>query len=189
VVKMSAAVRDALSSSVTSRELWRRRQVGVLAAAGVVAALICGNPARRWPILVWNASASAPIGLYLRRDEITVSRGDLVLVAPPEELARFADERRYLPFGVPLIKRVMALSGSTICGHGDTVSIDGRVVLRRLKQDGQSRPLPSWSGCHRLSSGKVFLAMENVPGSFDGRYFGPLPVSTIEGRLVPLWTL
>jgi type IV secretory pathway protease TraF len=24
--------------------------------------------------------------------------------------------------------------------------------------------------------------------SFDGRYFGPLPVSTIAGRADPLWT-
>lgn len=185
---MIARMRDAHSSPLTLLGFGRRRLIAALATAGIVAALTCGNPAHHSPILVWNASASAPIGLYLRRDESAVSRGDLVLVEPPRDLAIFADERRYLPVGVPLIKRVLALSGSTICGHGDTVTIGGKAVLRRLKQDGQNRPLPSWSGCHRLGSAEVFLAIESVPGSFDGRYFGPLPVTTIKGRLVPLWT-
>ena len=27
-----------------------------------------------------------------------------------------------------------------------------------------------------------------VPDSLDGRYFGPLPASSIIGRAVPLWT-
>jgi type IV secretory pathway protease TraF len=26
------------------------------------------------------------------------------------------------------------------------------------------------------------------PDSFDGRYFGPLPASTVVGRAVPVWT-
>ncbi len=185
---MIARMRDALSSPVVSLGFGWRRFVAALATTGIVVALICGKPARHSPVLVWNASASAPIGLYLRQDEIAVSRGDLVLVEPPRDLAKFADERRYLPLGVPLIKRVVATSGSTICGHGDTVSIDGKAALKRLQLDGKNRPLPSWEGCHRLGSAEVFLAMENVPGSFDGRYFGPLLATTITGRLVPLWT-
>jgi type IV secretory pathway protease TraF len=35
---------------------------------------------------------------------------------------------------------------------------------------------------------ELFLLMEGVPGSFDGRYFGPVNRSAIIGRLVPLWT-
>ncbi|NIJ46662.1 S26 family signal peptidase [Rhizomicrobium electricum] len=185
---MSAVVRDALSSPAISQGSRRWLTVVALASAGIFAAAICRNYASPRPLLVWNASASAPVGLYIRGDESAVSLGDLVLVEPPRNLARFADKRHYLPLGVSLIKRVMALSGSTICGAGDTVRIDGRVFLKRRRLDGQLLPLPSWSGCHRLGSGEVFLAMENVPGSFDGRYFGPLPVTTIKGRLVPLWT-
>ncbi len=166
----------------------RNRMVIALSMLGVVAIGLGGKTDLYPPVLVWNASASAPIGLYLRRDEDKVYRGDLVLVEPPESVARFADERRYLPFGVPLIKRVAALSGSTICGQGNIISIDGKAVLRRLKVDGKRRPLPAWSGCHRLGVDEVFLAMEGVPGSFDGRYFGALPVTSIRGRLVPLWT-
>ena len=156
--------------------------------AGLAAACFATRSGVVPPILVWNASASAPVGLYLRLDEARVSRGDLVLVEPPFVVARFADERHYLPLGVPLIKRVAALSGSTICGRGDIVSIDGKAQLKRQKTDGKGRPLPAWSGCHRLDADEVFLAMEGVPGSFDGRYFGALPTATIKGQLVPLWT-
>lgn len=185
---MIARMHDAKSLPMTSPCARRRYLAAALGAAAIIATLITTNSARHSPILVWNASASAPIGLYLRLGESTASCGDLVLVETPRKVARFADERHYLPLGVPLIKRVVALSGSTICGSGDTVIIDGAMVLKRKRRDGQGRPLPSWFGCHRLGAGEVFLAMENVPGSFDGRYFGALPVSAIRGRLVPLWT-
>ncbi|NJO35955.1 MAG: S26 family signal peptidase, partial [Rhodospirillales bacterium] len=35
---------------------------------------------------------------------------------------------------------------------------------------------------------EVFLLMEGVADSFDGRYFGPVPTASIIGRLAPLWT-
>lgn len=185
---MIARMHDAKSLPMTLAYARRRYVAVVLGVAAIIATLITANSACRRPNFVWNASASAPMGLYLRQDERAVSRGDLVLVETPRELARFADERHYLPLGVPLIKRVFALSGSTICGSGDAVIIDGAMALKRQRRDGQGRPLPSWFGCHRLGAGEVFLAMENVPGSFDGRYFGALPVTAIRGRLVPLWT-
>jgi type IV secretory pathway protease TraF len=67
------------------------------------------------PVLVWNATASAPVGLYVRLPESAPKRGDLVLVRPPVAIAQFASRRGYLPVNVPLIKRITALSGDTIC--------------------------------------------------------------------------
>ena len=48
----------------------------------------------RPPWLVWNASASVPIGLYAVDTIIDVHTGDLVVVRPPEPLARFLADRR-----------------------------------------------------------------------------------------------
>ena len=62
----------------------------------------------RPPWLVWNASASVPIGLYAVDTIIGVHAGDLVVVRPPEPLARFLADRGYLPRGVPLLKHVAA---------------------------------------------------------------------------------
>jgi type IV secretory pathway protease TraF len=30
--------------------------------------------------------------------------------------------------------------------------------------------------------------MAGAPDSFDRRYFGPVPLASVMGRLVPLWT-
>lgn len=64
------------------------------------------------PALIWNASASAPIGLYRLAPTERLNIGDYVVVAPPEPLAAFLAERGYLPLGLPLIKRVLARPAS-----------------------------------------------------------------------------
>ena len=49
------------------------------------------------PKLLWNASASVPIGLYAVRRAIPLYVGELVVVSPPKPLAQFFAARRYLP--------------------------------------------------------------------------------------------
>jgi hypothetical protein len=39
-----------------------------------------------------------------------------------------------------------------------------------------------------IAAGEVFLMNRQSPDSLDGRYFGPLPTTTIVGRADPLWT-
>jgi len=90
--------------------------------------------------------------------------------------------------GVPLIKRIVALSGDTICMDGNEVQLNGHAFVQRLNRDRRGRILPHWSGCRTLTAKQLFPVMQRVPDSFDGRYFGPLPISAIEGRMVPIWT-
>jgi len=139
------------------------------------------------PLLLWNASASAPIGLYRVMPSTPLQRGDMVLLRTPGSVRDLAAERGYLPLAVPLVKRVAALAGDRVCAVGDDLFINGEWVARRLKRDPLGRPLPHWQGCHRLGD-EVFPLMAEVPNSFDGRYFGAVPTSAVIGRLVPLWT-
>jgi len=160
----------------------------VLALAGLGVAIISLTPTERAvPWLVWNASASAPVGLY-RTVTGPAKRGDLVLVRPPVDVAALATERGYLPDGVPLIKRVAARAGNHVCAVGGRVFLSGHPPIHRLETDAAGRPLPQWSGCQRLSRDEVFLLMAEAPDSFDSRYFGPVPLASVIGRLVPLWT-
>ena len=85
--------------------------------------------------------------------------------------------RRYLGVGVPMIKHVAALPGQTVCRSKRRVRIDGALVATARRMDSQSRTLPVWSGCHRVTRNEVFLLNANVSDSFDGRYFGVLPRS------------
>ena len=165
----------------------RRRPRAVLALTlfglGLIGLATLARPA---PWLVWNASASAPIGLYRVLPGKPI-RGDLVLVRTPSSVRQLAAERGYLPQSVPLVKRVAALDGDIVCAADDVISVNGRFAAERLARDRFGRPLPTWSGCHLLDGGEAFLLMEDVSDSFDGRYFGQIPTAAIIGRLVPLW--
>jgi conjugative transfer signal peptidase TraF len=140
------------------------------------------------PKLLWNASASVPIGLYSVRRALPLHVGELVVVTPPEPLARFFAARRYLPLGVPLVKHVLALPGQTVCRDGRAITVDGAIVGEALEHDRFGRALPDWQGCRTLAPGEVFLMNTVPPDSLDGRYFGPLPLTTIVGRADPIWT-
>ncbi len=142
---------------------------------------------RPTPVLIYNASASAPIGFYGVLPAEPLHRGDYVLARTPDSVRRLAADRHYLPEDVPLVKRVAALGGDTVCAVNRAVTIDGRYVATQLTADRLGRPLPGWTGCMTLRLGEIFLLMQGVPDSFDGRYFGPVSSSTIIGRLVPLW--
>lgn len=169
----------------------RRRHLARLATLAFAALGTCGvsGPSllHHLPVLVWNASASAPIGLYRVRADTQVVRGDLVLVRPPSAVASLAATRDYVPAGVPLIKRMVALEGDIVCGDGRSVSINGEPVAARLEADRLGRPLPAWEGCRVLKTGELFLLMPDVPDSFDSRYFGAVRVESVIGQLVPLW--
>ena len=139
------------------------------------------------PRVIWNASASAPIGLYRIHPEGDPAIGALVAVAPPERLAHWLSARGYLPEGVPLLKYVAAKAGQRVCRAGVMVSVDGRRVAIARARDGQGRPLPVWQGCRTLQSDELLLLNPAHPDSLDGRYFGPLPASAVIGRATPLW--
>ena len=141
------------------------------------------------PILVWNATASAPRGLYCITPLTGLQAGDLVLVQPDPASAALYAERGYLPLGVPLLKRVGALGGMRVCEHGGDVTIEGRHVANAVPTDGRGRPMTSWSGCRALNDGEFFVLNADVPSSLDGRYFGPSLLSSALGRAIPVWTI
>ncbi len=138
--------------------------------------------------LIWNASASTPIGLYavqpIKRLQVT----DLVAVDAPEPMASFLADGGYLPPGVPLLKRVLGLPGQEVCRLGRTITVDRVEMGQARETDRFGRAMPEWQGCQRIADDEVFLMNWEVSDSLDGRYFGPLPASSIIGRAVPLWT-
>jgi conjugative transfer signal peptidase TraF len=140
------------------------------------------------PKLIWNASASTPIGLYLIRPVGRVEVTDIVAVDAPEPLAAFLEQRGYLTRGVPLLKRVVGLPGQRVCRIGRTITVDRRPMGAALDRDRRGRELPVWRGCRRIATGEVFLMNRQVRDSLDGRYFGPLPAASVIGRATPLYT-
>ena len=148
-----------------------------------IALLWISAVAGKRPILVWNASASAPIGLYL-----VICRpprlADHMLVRLPPRLAALAARRGYLPRGAYLLKPVVASQGDQVCRIGTLISVRGRLAARAQLHDRVGRALPTWQGCHKLQTGELFL-LAVAPDSFDSRYFGA--VSGHAARALLVW--
>jgi len=175
---------DALRAARLRRQLLRRR--ALILGAGI-AALNLTMVFPPVPRLVWNHSASAPVGLYLVSPGAHLVPGDMVVAWPPEPARTLAAHRHYLPSDVPLVKRVAGAAGDSVCAQGDRVTIDGKVAAHRLAADPSGRPLPRWEGCLRLRQGSYLLLMTLRPDSFDGRYFGVTHERDIVGKARPLW--
>ena len=159
-----------------------------LAAAIVVTATLATLTVPVSRYVVWNASASVPTGLYAIRGKQSLHVGERVAIEPPPGLRRLLGERGYLPTGVPLIKRITAVSGQRVCRFGHGVTIDGDVAGVARARDRMGRPLPAWFGCRILRTGELFVMNPAVPDSFDGRYFGVLRLANVIGRATPVWT-
>ena len=160
-----------------------------LIATGLAVLVIGGTSVTEIaPRLIWNVSASLPIGLYRLEPPTGLVIGDLVAVDPPEPLAQFIIARGYVGPGVPLLKRVAALSGTRVCRGGTTITVDGQVLGEARERDSLGRPLPIWQGCRLLAEDEVFLMNREVEDSLDDRYFGPLPLGSVTARIVPIWT-
>ena len=164
-----------------------RRVYGLLIALGVVSLMA---PAFLQPhrMLLWNASASVPVGIYLIETTNTRYVSELVAVLPPEPLAAFLVAGNYLPRGVPMLKHVVALPGQTVCREGLVITIDKVAVGIARERDRRGRSLPGWQGCLVISQDALFLMNSQSADSLDGRYFGPLPRSAVTGRAHPVWT-
>jgi conjugative transfer signal peptidase TraF len=166
----------------------RRAIVLVVMALGLAVLGVAATGAM--PVrLIWNASASLPRGFYRVTAAGELRSGDLVLAHTPAEWAATFAARGYLPDGVPLLKRVAAVAGATVCRQGTTILIDGSERAAAQTADRLGRPMPAWSGCRTLAAGEMFLLIAEHPASLDGRYLGPMAASLVIGRAVPLWTV
>ena len=166
-----------------------RGGVAALYTAVVGAGLVAASTAEVWPLrIVYNASASVPIGWYAVGGSAPVNVGDLVVARPPIRAETLLVARGYLAPGVPILKFVRAGPGQRVCRLADLVTIDGVAVALARDRDRAGRLLPRWTGCRVLGPGDVFLLNAARPDSFDGRYFGPVSVTSIIGTATPLWT-
>ncbi|MFG1465857.1 conjugative transfer signal peptidase TraF [Xanthobacter sp. DSM 24535] len=170
----------------------RRRAIIVGAVGAAVAGGFLGAGLAGYRI---NVTPSYPVGLWRvsplsRPAEV----GDLVLICPPaSEIFERAKERGYLLGGpcpgwiAPLIKKIVAVAGQQI-DVGAAIRIDGRLLphsdLRAA--DAGGRPLIAYSG-GVVPAGFLFLHSE-FEGSYDSRYFGPVPAAGVIGLAQPVLT-
>ena len=171
----------------------RRRRIAIVASLVFIPVILFG--AGYGVGFRVNLTPSYPLGLWrieALRGEVRV--GDRIFICPPPSVVfRRARDRGYLRRGLcpgwqsPLIKTVAALPAQTI-GIGATVTIDGRELPHSEIQpaDGSGRPLASYAG-GVVPSGFLFLHSP-FRGSYDSRYFGPIPAAGVLGLATPILT-
>lgn len=171
------------------------RRRAILIVPGAVASLIALAGIAWFGGLRLNLTRSYPLGLWrIKPLDRPAAAGDLVFVCPPDSAAfRMARERGYLGRGLcpgwfsPLIKTVVATEGHAIA-IGTGVEIDGRRLPHSdvRPTDAAGRALTPFAG-GPVSPGSLFLHSD-FAGSYDSRYFGPVPASGVLGRAHPLLT-
>ena len=142
-----------------------------------------------------NFTPSEPLGLWrIVSIDRPVSVGNVIFICPPgNAVMREARERGYLRSGLcpagyaPLIKTIIGTGGQNV-EMGIDVRIEGHPVPRSDVSvvDGEGRPLVRFSG-GVIPAGHVFVHSEFI-GSFDSRYFGPIPASGVLGMAQEVWT-
>ena len=144
-----------------------------------------------------NVSRSAPRGLY-RTVADAPARGALVVACLPAAVGAFGRARGYLrpgdcPGGAQaVLKRIGAVAGDRVELGSDTVTVSGVRVLACPVEalDSAGRPLPRAAfGAHIAAPGEVWLFGPSPGRSWDSRYFGPVPATSVRGVVRPVLTV
>ncbi len=142
-----------------------------------------------------NIEESMPLGVYWFVPGPVV-QGNIVQSCLPKRIATYALQHHYLVRGgscsdglIPVIKVLAATSDDSINISAHAVTIDGHVwpmsSIRRVDSSGHRVDLHLPLGPYRCSQNSVFLMGEH-PRSWDSRYWGCVPQTSIAGRWVPI---
>jgi signal peptidase I len=115
--------------------------------------------------------------VLVTRGYTTPERGDIVHIDGSElEGAR----------GDQVIKRVIALAGDTVLIQSGRAIVNGQMEetesVLLLTADDVSVPETT------VPEGHLYVLGDNRPDSLDSRFYGPVPITTVEGRLVFCYT-
>jgi signal peptidase I len=105
-----------------------------------------------------------------------IHRGDIVVFTKPKtEESDIKD----------LVKRVIALPGESVEGRDGHIYIDGKLLKEPYLPDGI---VTSTFAAQPVPSNSIWVMGDNRPESRDSRYFGPIPESSVVGRVfVRIW--
>lgn len=128
----------------------------------------------------------------------TPSRGDLVLACLPDAIAQLGIARGYLLRGrgcgdgiEPVGKRLSALPGDSVEVVPDYIAVNGQRLedSATLSRDSSGRSVKhvAW-GRYIVPPNQLWLFGTKDARSWDSRYFGPVPASSVRAALEPVLT-
>jgi conjugative transfer signal peptidase TraF len=167
----------------------RRKKVLIIMAGTLLAFFVSLTlSAKTGTCYYINLSHSVPLGLYQVIPPDNLKTGDLVVFEPPQGARFLIHQRHWLPNGWPLIKYVGALAGDSYSVIEGSFFINSKYVGSVYERDSQGKALPSRGGRFIVERNTFLPVSTHINNSFDGRYFGSVPLSSIKGKLSPIWT-
>ena len=163
----------------------------------VSVATLAGTVTTTSRMLRINFTSSLPRGIY-RIEKEPPSRGDMVLACLLPAVAQFARRRGYVWRGdcpgdaAPVGKIVAGIAGDSVVVTEEGLFVNGRPLpnTAALARDSRGRSMAGMPhATYVVPAGELWLISTYNRASFDSRYFGPVPVTSVLSRIEPLWTL
>lgn len=172
-------VRLVRASRRKARSLAGRRRVIVMAGFGAYLAMGLDAAADSW-LLVYDPSSERclveGVAWVVAKGENDVRVGDVWAFRPPEEAALF------FPEGVIFAKRVMGVAGDVVMVTRRSTTVNGEVVAEGLDLVPLlGVPHARYERTFVVPDGHL-LMMGETPMSYDGRYWGTVPIENGVGR-------
>ncbi len=118
-------------------------------------------------------------------------RGDLVCFIPPDDVRRFGVAHGIFRENDYLMKVVGALPGDSFSIKNSVRRefwVNGKYIGDVVRKNLPAAPFMEHPyGDFTVEDG-MFLPIAPNPFSFDGRYYGTVPLSSIVFRVIPIWT-
>jgi conjugative transfer signal peptidase TraF len=141
-----------------------------------------------------NLTPSLPLGFYITSHS---SNAKLVEFCPQGSAGPISLSRQYRTSGAcrdggaPLLKPAVAFAGDEVEVSANGIRVNGELLPNSAGRfrDHLQRPLDPWPyGTYKVEPGTVWVVSSFNSYSFDSRYYGAIPVSSIRHHLRPLWT-
>ena len=113
----------------------------------------------------------------------TIHTGDILVFRAPKAVATECGDNV-----ADLVKRVIGLPGQTIWSKGNTIYVNGKVLLQPWTHVAQIGAKPITKT--HIKANHYFMMGDNESNSCDSRYWGTIPKSSIIGKaFFRLWPL
>ncbi len=176
---------------------WVVELVGVVLVAVLIAVLLRTFVVATFSIPSLSMEPTLQVGDRIVVDKLAyhlhgVGTGDIIVFSTP------ANEDCAGPPVADLVKRVIGLPGQTVSLSNGRVFIDGTFLPQPwLPADARDQTFPGPSNApyslhhgYRVPAGDVYVMGDNRTESCDSRYWGPVPESTIVGKVdLRIWPL
>lgn len=135
-----------------------------------------------------NTSPSVTRGIYFVVPKMFAGeyeKGDMVIFNPPADVKTFMVDRGYIMPKDSLLKQIKALEGDRFTVDDRFIQIDGEYAGTISTIDSNGREIKPFYGEHTVEKG-YFLPMGTAVNSYDGRYFGCVPLKSIKNKVILL---